>query len=85
MGDDEEFECTFEEVSIRTKVTANVFLIQFREWDEKAIEAFKNLNEVEQKHLSSKQYIDKVNAVAIGAEPLDSILTLFIDDEDDEK
>ena len=87
LGDDEEFECTVEdEESTRTKVTANDYLVHFREWDEKAIEAFKYFNEVEQplKHLISKQYIDKVNAVANGTEPLDSILTLFLDDEDGE-
>lgn len=51
-----------------------------------AIEAFKYFNKVEQplKHLISEQYTDKVNAVANGTEPLDSILTLFINDDDED-
>lgn len=83
MGDDEEFECISEEGTSRTKVTANDYLIYYAEWDEMTIEAFKYFNGVEQplKHLINEQYIDKVNKVANGTEPLDSILTIFIDNE----
>ncbi|WP_342601187.1 SET domain-containing protein [Psychrobacillus sp. FSL H8-0483] len=83
-GEDEEFECIPEEETSRTKVTANDYLIYYAEWDEMAREAFKYFNAVKQplKHLIREQYIDKVNAVANGTVPLDSILTLFIDDED---
>jgi hypothetical protein len=66
-------------------VTANDYLIYYAEWDEMARASFKYFNAVEQplKHIISEQYIDKVKAVANGTEPLDSILTLFIDDEDE--
>ncbi|MGE6486701.1 SET domain-containing protein [Paenisporosarcina sp. NPDC076898] len=86
MGDDEEFECIPEEGSSRTKVTANDYLIYYAEWDEMAIEAFKSFKDVEQplRHLMNKQYIDKVNAIANGTEPLDSILTIFTNDENAE-
>jgi hypothetical protein len=85
-GEDEEFECAPEEGTTRTKVTADDYLIYYKEWDKMAMEAFKFFNMVEQplKHLISEPYIDKVNAVANGTEPLDSILTLFIDEDDDE-
>lgn len=86
MGDDEEFECIPEEGTTRTKVTSTDYLIYYAEWDKMASEAFKNFNNVDQplKHLIREQFIDKVIAVANGTEPLDSILTLFIDDESDE-
>lgn len=79
MGHNEEFECAPEEGATRTRVTANDYIYCFAEWDEKANEAFKHFNLVEQplKYLIQEQYIDKVNAVANGTEPLDSILTLF--------
>ena len=81
LGDDEEFECIPEEGTSRTKVTANDYLTYYEEWDEIARETFKYFNAVEQplKYLIDKQYVDKVNAVANGDAPLDSILTLFID------
>lgn len=81
LGDDEDFECTPEEGTSRTKVTANDYLTYYKEWDDIARETFKFFNAVEQplKYLIDKQYVDKVNAVANGDEPMDSILTLFID------
>lgn len=89
LGDDEEFECMPEEGTSRTKVTANDYLIYYAEWDAMAKEAFKYFKDVEQplKHLMNKQYIDKVNAIANGTEPLDSILTIFTysEDAEDEK
>ncbi len=85
IGDDEEFECIPEEGTTRTKVTANDYLIYYAEWDEMARTTFVYFNAVEQplKHFIREQYIDKVNAVANGNEPLDSILTLFIDNKDE--
>nr|WP_274310499.1 SET domain-containing protein [Solibacillus daqui] len=85
-GEDEEFECAPEEGTTRTKVTSDDYLIYYEQWDRMAIEAFRFFNMVKQplKHLISKLYIDKVNAVANGTEPLDSILTLFIDEEGDD-
>ncbi|MGM9943930.1 MAG: SET domain-containing protein [Lysinibacillus sp.] len=86
VGEDEEFECVPEEGTTRTQVTANDYLIYYSEWDRMAIEAFKFFNIVEQplKHLISEQYLDKVNSVANGTEPLDSILTLFVDEEEED-
>ncbi|PGM56964.1 SET domain-containing protein [Bacillus sp. AFS053548] len=86
FGQNENFECVPEEGTTRTKVTANDYLICYVEWDRIAIEAFKFFNMVEQplKHLISEEYLNKVNAVANGTEPLDSILTLFIDEEEEE-
>lgn len=82
LGDDEDFECIPEEGTSRTKVTANDYLTYYEEWDKMARESFKFFYTVEQplKYLIEKQYVDKVNAVAIGDEPMDSILTLFIED-----
>lgn len=86
MGEDEEFECIHEEGTSRTKVTADDYLEHYVEWDEMARTAFKCFNAVAQplKYLIAEQYIDKVNAVANGSEPLDSILTLFSDEEDED-
>ena len=82
MGDDEEFECVPEEGTIRTRVKADDYLNFHLEWDEMAREAFAHFNSVAQplKHLISKEFVDKVSAVAGGFEPLDSILTTFIDE-----
>ena len=81
LGNDEDFECIPEEGTSRTKVTANDYLTYYEEWDKRARETFKFFNAVEQplKYLIEKQYVDKVNAVANGDEPMDSILTLFIE------
>lgn len=83
MGYYEDFECMPEEGTSRTRVMEDDYLKYYAEWDEMAREAFKYFNKVEQplKHLICKQFIDKVNAVACGHEPLDSILTTFIDEE----
>jgi len=80
MGGNEEFECTPEKGTSRTKVTANDYIMYFADWDEKAMEAFMHFNEVEQplKPFIGNTYIDKVTAVANGTAQIDSILTLFI-------
>lgn len=82
MGEDEDFICVPEEGTSRTSVNADDYLNYYQEWDDLAREAFKNFNNVEQplKHLIGKQFIDKVTAVALGNEPLDSILTAFEDE-----
>ena len=84
MGEDQDFECIPEKNTLRTKVKADDYLKCYLEWDEMAREAFKNFNNVEQplKHLIRKDFVDKVNAVACGREPLDSILTTFEDESD---
>ncbi|WP_419871285.1 SET domain-containing protein [Candidatus Pristimantibacillus sp. PTI5] len=81
LGDDEDFECVPEEGTSRTRVKADDYLNYYQEWDEMAREAFKYFNAVEQplKYLINKEFVDKVNAVASGHEPLDSILTTFTD------
>lgn len=75
----EDFECISEEGTSRTKVTANDYLTYYEEWDEMARDTFKYFNAVEQplKYLINKQYVNKVNAVANGTAPIDSILTLY--------
>ena len=85
MGEDEDFECVPEENTVRTKVKADDYLSLYLEWDEMVKQAFTHFNTVEQplKHLISKEFIDKVNAVASGREPLDSILTTFEDESDE--
>lgn len=87
MGDDEEFECVPEEGTARTKVKADDYLNFYQEWDAMAREAFKTFNDVDQplKHLIRKEFVDKVNAVACGREPLDSILTTFIEESDQDE
>ncbi len=87
MGEDEDFECVPEEATVRKIVKADDYLELYLEWDEMARQAFANFNTVEQplKHLISKEFIDKVNAVACGREPLDSILTTFEDESDEDE
>ncbi|GAB6153928.1 hypothetical protein JCM17380_26780 [Desulfosporosinus burensis] len=82
MGYDEEFKCQSEGTA-RTSVNADDYLFFYQEWDEIAKDAFTMFNSCDQplKHLISKDFADKVSAVACGLEPLDSILTTFIDDE----
>jgi hypothetical protein len=84
MGDDEDFDCVPEEGAFRTRVNADDYLNLYLEWDEMAREAFRNFNMVEQplKYLISKEFVDKVSAVACGREPLDSILTTFKDESE---
>ncbi|MDR7071612.1 SET domain-containing protein [Fictibacillus barbaricus] len=79
MGDDESFTCAPKDGTSRTTVTADDYLNMYQEWDEMAREAFKNFNSVDQplKPLVQKQFVDKVNAVAEGREPLDSIRSTF--------
>lgn len=87
MGDDEDFECVLEEGTFRTSVKADDYLNFYQEWDEMAREAFANFNIVEQplKHLIRKEFVDKVSAVASGREPLDSILTTFEDESEQDE
>lgn len=80
MGDDEEFIC-LSEGAARISVNADDYLFFYQEWDEMARDAFTMFNSVDQplKHLISKEFVQKVSAVACGIEPLDSIRTTFID------
>lgn len=87
MGEDEEFECVPEEGTVRARVTTDDYLIYHLEWDEMAREAFANFNSVDQplKHLISEEFVDKVNAIASGLEPIDSILTTFIEETEEDE
>lgn len=87
MGYDEDFTCVPKEGTSRTRVMENDYLTCYVEWDEMAREAFKYFNKVEQplKHLICKEFVDKVNAVACGHEPLDSILTIFVEDSEQDE
>lgn len=84
LGDDESFEC-IEEGTTRKRVKEDDYLHYYQEWDDMAREAFKYFNSVEQplKYLIRKEFVDKVDAVASGRRPLDSILTTFMDPEQD--
>ncbi|MFX3634394.1 MAG: SET domain-containing protein [Candidatus Pristimantibacillus sp.] len=84
LGDDEDFEAVPEEGTSRTMVKVDDYLNYYQEWDEMAREAFKYFSHVDQplKYLIKKEFVDKVNAVTCGKEPLDSILTTFIDELD---
>ncbi|MEK4670221.1 SET domain-containing protein [Niallia sp. FSL R7-0271] len=79
LGGDEKFESPPAEGSSRTRVYSNDYLTYYKEWDNMAKEAFKYFNKVDQplKYLIHEKFIDKVNAVANGTEPIDSILTLW--------
>ena len=84
LGDDISFEC-IEESTTRKMVKEDDYLHYYQEWDDMAREAFKYFNSVEQplKYLIRREFVDKVHAVASGQRPLDSILTTFVDPEQD--
>jgi hypothetical protein len=86
MGDDEAFEC-LSEGTTRTSVNADDYLDFYQEWDEMARDAFTMFNRVDQplKHLILKEFVNKVNAIACGLEPIDSILTTFIDETEQDE
>jgi len=78
---DEPFNCLPEEGSTRQRVMPDDFLNYYKEWDQKAMEAIKYINKVEQPllHLLNSEVIRKVNAIAEGREQLDSILCNYYD------
>lgn len=79
MGEDEEFICIPEDDTPRTTVNADDYLHYYKVWDELAQDAFNHFSSVEQplKHLIKEEWIERVNAIALGLEPMDSILTTF--------
>jgi hypothetical protein len=81
MGDDVGFECLPEEGTARTGVKEDDYLHYYREWDEMASDAFRYFLAVDQplKHFIPEHLVDKVNEIASGTRPMDSILTAFID------
>lgn len=78
---DEPFDCVPEPGSSRIKVMPDDILHFHQDWDEKVSEAMQYFNSVEQplKKLIINEFIDKVNAVALGKEPIDSILNCYYD------
>lgn len=78
---DEPFYCFQEKGTSRTKVMPDDILHLYPEWDQKAADAMRHFNQVEQplRHLIEPQFVDKVNAVAAGREPINSILLCYYD------
>lgn len=78
---DEPFYCLPEPNSTRLNVMPDDILQYYPEWDRKAADAMQYFNQVEQplKHLIDPVYGSKVDAIAAGKEPLDSILTCYYD------
>lgn len=75
---DEPFNCVQEQNSFRTKVMPDDILYFYQEWHEKVAEAMKYFNNVAQPLRSFiKSNVNKVNAVALAEEPLDSIKTCY--------
>ncbi len=78
---DRPFYCFPEPGCSRTRVMPNDILRYYKEWDQKAADAMRYFNRVEQplKHLIEHKFIDKVNAIALGKERMDSILLCYYD------
>ena len=79
LGLDKPFECEPEEGTSSTVVMPDDYLYRYKEWDELAREAFKQLNQVDQplRHLIRPEFVDRVNAIAEGRAEPDSFLTLY--------
>jgi uncharacterized protein len=78
---DEPFNCFQEEGILRTQVTPEDMLLYHQDWDRQAADAMRYFNRVEQplKHLINQKFIDKINAVAEGREPIDSAIANYYD------
>lgn len=78
---DEPFDCIPEPGSSRIKVMPDDILHFYQDWDQKASEAMKYFNSVDQplESLINKEFIEKVNEVASGKKPIDSILACYYD------
>ncbi|MGB7710570.1 MAG: hypothetical protein WBL95_13735 [Microcoleus sp.] len=77
---DEPFECLRNDAEgLRTKIMPDDILNLYAEWDEKAAEAMRYFNQVEQplKYLINEKYKDKVTAVADGIETIDSSINIY--------
>lgn len=75
------FHCLPELNTSRTKVMPDDLLFYYPEWDQKAAEAMKYFNQVDQPlmYLLDPAYAGKVRAIADGKEPMDSLLTCYYD------
>jgi uncharacterized protein len=76
---DEPFECLRSEEGLRTKIMPDDILNFYSEWDQKAAEAMRYFNQVEQplKPLIDEKYKNKVMAVAAGIQTLDSSISIY--------
>lgn len=75
------FYCFPEKGSSRTKVMPDDILHFYPEWDQKVADAMQYFNQVAQplKSFIDSKFVNKVNLVASGKEPLDSILACYYD------
>jgi hypothetical protein len=78
---DEPFDCMPEKGTERTRVNPDDLLHYYKEWDQKALEAFKYFNQVEQplEHLIQPPYRGKVKIAAEQQILLDSIKSIYYD------
>jgi hypothetical protein len=78
---DKPFYCFPEPGCSRTKVMPDDILHYYPEWDQKAADAMRYFSQVDQplKHLIEHQFIDKVSAIALSKEKMDSILLCYYD------
>ncbi len=76
---DKPFDCVPEPGTTRTRVMPDDILHYYPEWDAKAVAAMQRFNQVKQPlhHLIDRKYIDKVTAIALGKERMDSILLCY--------
>ncbi|MBM0742692.1 SET domain-containing protein [Phormidium sp. CLA17] len=76
---DKPFHCLPEPNTTRTTVMPDDMLHYYAEWDHKASEAMRHFNSVKQplRHLIDPAHSEKVNAIAVGKEAIDSILTCY--------
>lgn len=76
---DSPFHCHPEPNSHRTKVMPDDILHYYPEWDRKAADAMQYFNQVDQplKYLIEPMYREKVDAIALGKDTLDSILNCY--------
>lgn len=78
---DRPFYCFPEPGCSRTKVMPDDILRYYKEWDRKAADAMGYFRQVKQplQHLIEDEFIEKVNAIAMGKERMDSILLCHYD------
>ena len=78
---DKPFYCFPETGCSRTTVLPDDILQYYAEWDQKAAEAMRYFNQVDQplKHLIDRKFMTKVNAIAQGEERMDSIRLCYYD------
>ncbi len=78
---DHPFHCAPESGTQRTKVMPDDLLHYYPEWDRKAAAAMRHFNTVDQplKPLLDPMHRAKVEAIAAGTQPMDSLLTCYYD------